>query len=48
VKDKSEDGYFARFVAMLKKLHINIPFVEVNVQMPKYANYLKESWQTLQ
>ena len=42
LKDKSEDRYFARFVEMLKGLHINIPFAEAIAQMPKYAKYLKE------
>ena len=28
---------------MFKKLHINIPLVEVIAQMPKYAKFLKES-----
>ena len=27
---------------MFKKLHINIPLVEVTAQMPKYAKFLKE------
>ena len=42
LKDKSEDEQFARFVEMLKKVHINIPFVEAIAQMSKYAKYLKE------
>ncbi|KAG5063732.1 hypothetical protein JHK85_004915 [Glycine max] len=42
LKNKSEDGQFDRFVEMLKRVHINIPFIEAISQMPKYAKYLIE------
>jgi len=42
LKDKSEDRQFARFVEMLKMVHINISFIEIIAQIPKYAKYLKE------
>ncbi|XP_020270799.1 uncharacterized protein LOC109845984 [Asparagus officinalis] len=41
VKAKLEKQ-FGKFIEILKKLHINIPFVEVISQMPSYAKFLKE------
>jgi hypothetical protein len=40
-KSKSE-GQFKRFAELLKKLHVNIPFIEAIIQMPSYAKFLKE------
>ena len=37
-KSKSE-GQFKKFV---KKLHVNILFIEAIIQMPSYAKFLKE------
>ncbi|XP_027358847.1 uncharacterized protein LOC113867640 [Abrus precatorius] len=36
------DPQFNKFLGILRKLHINIPFVETISQMPKYAKFLKE------
>ncbi|XP_020263244.1 uncharacterized protein LOC109839226 [Asparagus officinalis] len=33
---------FGKFLEILKKLHINIPFTEAISQMPSYAKFLKE------
>ncbi|XP_020258488.1 uncharacterized protein LOC109834881 [Asparagus officinalis] len=41
VKAKLEK-HFGKFIEILKKLHINIPFVEAISQMPSYAKFLKE------
>ncbi|XP_027357158.1 uncharacterized protein LOC113866529 [Abrus precatorius] len=36
------DPQFNKFLGILRKLHINILFVEAISQMPKYAKFLKE------
>jgi glutaredoxin-related protein len=36
------DKQYARFVELLKKLNVNIPFTDVVTQMPTYANFLKD------
>ncbi|XP_021996068.1 uncharacterized protein LOC110893261 [Helianthus annuus] len=41
VKGKDAEQY-GRFMEMLKKLHVNIPFVEALAKMPKYAKFLKD------
>ena len=33
---------FAKFIDVLKQLHITIPFTEVLTQMPTYAKFLKD------
>ena len=38
---KTEDGKYRRFITMLKKLSINVPFVEALEQMPDYAKLMK-------
>ncbi|KAK5829964.1 hypothetical protein PVK06_013758 [Gossypium arboreum] len=40
-KDRTEEQ-FGKFVKLLKKLHINLPFIEVLSQMPNLAKFLKE------
>jgi len=40
-KSKSE-GQFKKFMELLKKLHVNIPFIEAITQMPSYAKFLKD------
>ncbi|KAJ8752916.1 hypothetical protein K2173_008651 [Erythroxylum novogranatense] len=42
LKGTQFDKQFGRFLEILKKLHINIPFVEAIAQMPSYAKFLKE------
>ena len=42
LKDKRKDWQFVRFVEMLKRVPINITFIEEIAQMPKYTKYLKE------
>jgi hypothetical protein len=37
-----KDKQFGKFVELLSKLHINIPFIEVLTQMPSYSKFLKE------
>ncbi|XP_052189942.1 uncharacterized protein LOC127799752 [Diospyros lotus] len=37
-----QNQQFAKFFEMLKKLHINIPFVDAITQVPSYAKFLKE------
>ncbi|CAL1406423.1 unnamed protein product [Linum trigynum] len=40
-KDRLE-AEFENFIAMLKKLNVQVPFLEALSQMPKYAKFLKE------
>ncbi|KAK5771055.1 hypothetical protein PVK06_047229 [Gossypium arboreum] len=40
-KDRIEEQ-FGKFVKLLKKLHINLPFIEVLSQMPNSAKFLRE------
>ncbi|XP_045791784.1 uncharacterized protein LOC123886512 [Trifolium pratense] len=35
-------GQFEKFIEMLKRLHIDIPFIEAITQIPSYAKFLKE------
>jgi Aspartyl protease len=37
-----KDKQFGKFVELLSKLHINIPFIEALTQMSSYAKFLKE------
>ncbi|XP_052203119.1 uncharacterized protein LOC127808586 [Diospyros lotus] len=37
-----QNEQFAKFFEMLKKLHINIPFVDAITQVPSYAKFLKD------
>jgi len=36
------DHQFGKFLDVLKKLHVNIPFIDALSQMPLYAKFLKE------
>ena len=36
------DGQFKKFIEMMNKLYIDVPFTEVLTQMPTYAKFLKE------
>ncbi|GKE87906.1 hypothetical protein Tco_1565381, partial [Tanacetum coccineum] len=38
---EKEEAQQRKFLENLKQLHINIPFIEALVQVPKYAKYLK-------
>ena len=40
-KDRS-DEQFGKFLKLLKKLHINLPFIEALSQMPNTMKFLKE------
>nr|XP_009600583.1 uncharacterized protein LOC104096011 [Nicotiana tomentosiformis] len=42
MKREKLDKYFGRFLEMLKKLYINIPFTELLTQMSSYAKFLKK------
>ncbi|XP_021743119.1 uncharacterized protein LOC110709216 [Chenopodium quinoa] len=33
---------FAKFLSMMKNLHINLPFIEVVTQMPSYSKFLND------
>nr|KYP32094.1 hypothetical protein KK1_047295 [Cajanus cajan] len=39
---KEKERQFARFLDIIKKLQINIPFTEAMEQMPTYARFMKE------
>jgi len=36
------DEQFRKFIEMMNKLYINVPFTKVLTQMPTYAKFLKE------
>jgi len=36
------DGQFKKFIEMMNKLYIDVPFTKVMTQMPTYAKFLKE------
>ncbi|XP_031260846.1 uncharacterized protein LOC116119031 [Pistacia vera] len=42
VQKQRLDKQFGKFTDMFRTLHINIPFVDMLEQMPKYAKFLKE------
>ena len=42
LKNQNLDKQFSKFIDIFKSLHINIPFVDMLEQMPKYAKFLKE------
>lgn len=48
VPNEKMDRSLANFIDTLKKLHVNMPFLEVLSQMPKYAKFSKflksENW----
>ncbi|XP_059285573.1 uncharacterized protein LOC132039039 [Lycium ferocissimum] len=42
MKREKLDSQFAKFLDILKQIHINIPFTDALLQMPSYAKFLKE------
>ncbi|XP_062114244.1 uncharacterized protein LOC133825298 [Humulus lupulus] len=42
LRKTSLDKHFSKFLWVLKKLHINIPFAEALEQMPSYVKFMKE------
>jgi len=36
------DSQFGKFLDVLKKLHVNVPFLDALSEMPLYAKFLKE------
>ena len=42
IKRKKEEAHFEKFMDIFKKIHINIPLVEVLKQMPNYVKFLKD------
>ena len=36
------NSQFGKLLDMLKKLHVNVPFLDVFSQMPLYAKFFKE------
>ncbi|XP_076883253.1 uncharacterized protein LOC143531968 [Bidens hawaiensis] len=39
---KNDTEQYSTFLDILRKLHVNIPFIEALASMPKYAKFLKE------
>ncbi|KAL5580373.1 hypothetical protein UlMin_012815 [Ulmus minor] len=42
LRKQNLDKQFSKFIDIFKSLHINLPFIDMLEQMPKYANFLKE------
>ncbi|KAL5583050.1 hypothetical protein UlMin_015492 [Ulmus minor] len=42
LRKQNLDMQFSKFIDIFKSLHINLPFVDMLEQMPKYAKFLKE------
>ncbi|KAL5572277.1 hypothetical protein UlMin_021874 [Ulmus minor] len=42
LRKKNLDKQFSKFLNIFKSLHINLPFVEMLEQMPKYTKFLKD------
>nr|XP_009794617.1 PREDICTED: uncharacterized protein LOC104241374 [Nicotiana sylvestris] len=42
MKREKLDNQFAKFLEILKQIHINIPFTDALLQMPSYSKFLKE------
>ncbi|XP_031247431.1 uncharacterized protein LOC116105152 [Pistacia vera] len=42
LKNQKLDKQFGKFIDVFRSLHINIPFVDMLEQMPKYVQFLKE------
>ncbi|XP_073138598.1 uncharacterized protein [Henckelia pumila] len=42
LKKAKLDSQFSKFLEVFRKLHINIPFADALLQMPRYAKFLKE------
>jgi len=42
LKKQNRDTQFSQFINMFNKLHINIPFADALVQMPKYATFMND------
>ncbi|KAL5577508.1 hypothetical protein UlMin_019207 [Ulmus minor] len=42
LRKQNLDKQFSKFIDIFKSLHINLPFVDMLDQMPKYAKFLKE------
>ncbi|KAL5573280.1 hypothetical protein UlMin_022877 [Ulmus minor] len=42
LKKQNLDKQFSKFLNIFKSLHINLPFVDMLEQMPKYAKFLKD------
>ncbi|GJY21035.1 hypothetical protein Tco_0393601, partial [Tanacetum coccineum] len=41
LRKENKEAQQGNFLEKLKQLHVNIPFIEALIQMPKYAKYLK-------
>ncbi|XP_021728720.1 uncharacterized protein LOC110695797 [Chenopodium quinoa] len=41
LEERKLNDKFARFLSVMKNLHINLPFIEVVTQMPSYSKFLK-------
>ena len=40
--NSDKDAQYGKFIELLKKLHINVPFIDALTQIPAYAKFLKE------
>ncbi|XP_021722867.1 uncharacterized protein LOC110690357 [Chenopodium quinoa] len=40
--ERNLNDKFAKFLSVMKNLHINLPFIEVVTQMPSYSRFLKD------
>ena len=41
-KKQKDDGFFDKFLSLLKQVHINLPWVDVLQGIPRYAKYVKK------
>ena len=41
-RKENEEKAFEKFLEMLRRIHINIPFVDAIIEIPQYAKFLKE------
>ena len=42
LKKNKLDKQFTKFMEVFRKLHVNIPFVDVSEQMPSYVKFMKD------
>ncbi|XP_058784175.1 uncharacterized protein LOC131658944 [Vicia villosa] len=42
MKDTKTENQFLKFIKVIEKLHVEIPFTEAITQIPSYANFLKD------
>lgn len=42
LKNSKLEKQFTKFLEILEKLHVNIPFIDAILQIPNYSKFLKE------